>query len=115
MKILALMILGLLVVGCGKSLEDKVVGTYELTKGVDTNKLVLLEDGIAEAYTNGKNDEHEYKWKIVDGEIHIVREDGLIPVSRINKDGSITAIAVIVNGKRKDIPKKEYRISEKIK
>jgi len=113
MRILTLMML--MVVGCEKSLEDKVVGTYELTKGVDTNKLVLLEDGIAEAYTNGKNDEHEYKWKVANGELHVIHESGYITVHIINKDSSITLIAKIIDGNRVDIPTDKQFTAKKIK
>ena len=97
MRILALMML--MVVGCGSERkltaeEEKVVGTYEV-KILDYFKWVVLANGIAEAYTNGKNDEHEYKWKVANGELHTVSEDGRTDILRINKDGSITSVALI--------------------
>ena len=73
MKILTLMILGLLVVGCltpeqkQKALRDSVVGEYEWKKGGD--KKVFLENGTAEGYVNGKKLKEVFKWSIVDGEI----------------------------------------------
>ena len=89
------LIIGLLVVGCGKqeqadtnestpttntnevsgttekpvkelTLAEKVVGEYEIKEDGNTGRLVLLENGIAEAYLNGKKAEDEGKWKIVD-------------------------------------------------
>jgi hypothetical protein len=94
------LIIGLLVVGCGKQEqtdankstpttntnevsgttekpvkeltkeEKKVVGTYEMKEGEDILKLVFLENGVYEFYENGKKD-YEDKWSIVDGEIHV--------------------------------------------
>ena len=86
------------------TLEEKVVGEYEIKEDGNTGRLVLLENGIAEAYLNGKKAEDEGKWKIVDGEIHA--DDGGIVVFSINKGSSITAIAQISkDGKRRNIPK----------
>ena len=111
------LIIGLLVVGCGKTAEEKVVGTYEWKKGEDTFKLVLLENGIGEDYENGKKREEEAKWKISkDGELHIVDENGDSHIIRINKDGSITVIARTYNDeKREAIPKEEQWTLKKIK
>ena len=147
------LIIGLLVVGCGKqeqtdankstpttntnevdgatenptqtvgvtpvkelTLEEKVVGTYEIKEGEYTYRVVLLETGIVEKYRNGKKHDEEDKWKIVDGEIQIVDKDGDILVLRINKDESITGIATIdKDGKREDAPKEEQATLKKIK
>ena len=139
------LIIGLLVVGCGKqekavtnestpttntnevsgttekpvkelSLEEKVVGAYEMKEGEETYRVVLLETGIVEKYRNGKKHDEEDKWKIVDGEIQIVDKDGDILVLRINKDESITGIATIdKDGKREDAPKEEQATLKKIK
>ena len=122
----------LLVVGCGTpaenatkanphkelTLEEKAVGTYETNLFEDTIRIriVLLENGFAEAYTNGKKEEEEAKWKIVNREIHVIGDKAdPILVSRINNDGSIAVIADILNGKRKDIPKEEQWTFKKIK
>ena len=109
------LIIGLLVVGC-LTLEEKVVGTYERIKdGSDiTYRAVLLENGIWESYRNGKKEDKEDKWKIVDGELHIIHEGG-IAVFRINKDGNITGIADIEDGKREDFPKENQHTIQKIK
>ena len=84
MRILAGLILGVLVVGCGDLLptpadqtaikaspakeltpeERKVVGTYETRVEGDTHRVVLLENGAYEDYLNGKKHEVEYEWKI---------------------------------------------------
>jgi len=87
------------------TLREKAIGTYEIKEDGNVVRSVFLENGITEAYLNGKKTEHEGKWKIVDGEIH-ANDDGGIVVFSINKDGSITAIAEMTkDGKRRDIPK----------
>ena len=137
------LIIGLLVVGCGKqeqtdtneltpttntnevdgttakpvkelTLREKAIGTYEIKKDGDTYRVVLLETGIVEKYRNGKKHDEEDKWKIVDGELHIIHEGG-IAVFRINKDGSLTGIADIEDGKREDFPKENQHTIQKIK
>ena len=106
------LIIGLLAVGCAtipvKELtaeEKKVVGEYEeeydLGEGLQRFKYVFLENGIGEWFLDGKK-EQEYKWAIVNGEIHA--EDDDIYVYRLNDDSSITYIAIIRirDGKRDD-------------
>ena len=128
MRILALMILGLLVVGCGTpaenatkanthkelTLEEKVVGTYE-EKDIATEKWVFLANGISEYYKDNKKTA-EFKWAISkDGEIHIERNSSIILIYRINRDRSITFIAEMEDGKRTAPPKEDQFIWEKIK
>ena len=97
-----------------KALEEKVVGEWSESDG-DTGRLIFLDNGFAEHYTNGKKDE-EGKWKVVDGEIHLTAPNGNISVGRINKDGSITAIATIdKDGKREEAPKEFQGTLKKIK
>ena len=131
------LIIGLLVVGCGKqeqadtnestptttekpvkeltAEEKKVIGTYEMGGEGFTIRAVFLDNGIIESYKNGKKEEEEEdKWKIVDGELHIIHERG-IAVFRINKDGNITGIADIEDGKREDFPKENQHTIKKIK
>ena len=94
--------------------EKKVVGTYEMKEGEDILKLVLLENGIWESYEKSKKD-GDGKWVISkEGEMHITDEDGT-GVLRINKNGSLTAIAEIIRNKREDIPKEEQVTIKKIK
>ena len=129
------LIIGLLVVGCGKqeqtdanestptttekpdkelTLEEKVVGTYEVKKYGKIFRIVLLETGIVESYKNGKKDD-EGKWSISkDGELHIV-DNVWISVYRINKDGSLNGIAMIGDGKRTGTPKEFQNTYKKIK
>jgi hypothetical protein len=99
----------------GLTLEEKVVGTYEMKEGEDTGRAVLLDNGVAESYINGKKHKED-KWSISeDGEIHLTEQDGNIIVLRINKDGSLTNIADIdKDGKREDIPKEDQVTINKV-
>ena len=114
------LIIGLLVVGCSTpvkelTLREKVVGAYEIKEGERSFRLVLLEDGHGKNYLDGKK-KGEVKWEILDVEMHIIDKYGVRFVSRINKDGSLTDIAVIdAVGKRKDIPKDKQVTIKKIK
>jgi len=133
------LIIGLLVVGCGKqeqadanestptttekpdkeltpeqkqkALRDSAVGTYEGKDVGDT--LVFLDNGVLEAYEDGEKEE-EGKWKIINKEIYLEIDDehGFL---KINKDGSLTAIARIRDGERKDISKENQYTFKKIK
>lgn len=94
--------------------EKKIIGTYEMGGEGFTIRAVFLDNGIIESYKNGKKEEEEDKWKIVDGELHIIHEGG-IAVFRINKDGNITGIADIEDGKREDFPKENQHTIQKIK
>ncbi len=131
------LIIGLLVVGCEKggeitigeppktkpvkeltAEEEKVVGTYELElkKFGETHRYVLLDNSTVEYYLDGKKEEAEHKWSIVDEEVHIERENSAVSVFSINKDESITGIATIdEDGKRKEILKEHQYTREKIK
>ena len=125
MRVLIPILIGLLVVGCGKDVKeltaeekkaliDNVVGEYERTSGIDakgrpyggfTSKKVFLENGICQRY-GPAGLEAEEKWTIDNGEIHVV-DTGPTPsisVHEINTDKSITSIAVIRYGKRKVYP-----------
>ena len=151
MKILIPIVIGLLVVGCGKgkepptktkvadnivtkpinvaannatkpakelTLREKVIGTYELElkKFGETHRYVLLNNSKVEYYLNGKKEEAEHKWSIVDKEVHIERENSAVSVFSINKDESITGIATIdEDGKRKEILKEHQYTRKKIK
>lgn len=98
------------------TLEEKVVGEYQIKEGESSRRLVLLDNGFAESYTNGKKEDRNGKWKISkEGEIHVTDPDGGIIVCRINKDGSITGIAEMDDGKREDLPKEQQVTAKKIK
>ena len=96
--------------------EEKVVGEYEhKDKDGNIHRYVFLENGVFESYTNGKKTAGEPKWKLgKDGELHIEKLSN-IAVLRINNDGSITMIAVILGGKRIEAPKDEQFTVKKIK
>ena len=53
-----------------KALRDSVVGEYEGKSG-NTSKLVFLENGVLEAYDNGKKHDVDAKWTIKNGEVVI--------------------------------------------
>ena len=121
MKSLIVLVVGLLAVGCltpeqkQKTLRDSVVGEYE--RKVNTSdgfKRVFLENGIVEDYLNDKRASKE-RWKLVDGKIHRWHRPRLIFIYRINADKSITWIAEIEGGKRKDRPKEDQTTFKKIK
>ena len=121
MKSLIVLVVGLLSVGCGNSAEKKVVGEYEYKdEDGDTRKWAFLDNGIVERHSDGKK-QREFKWSIVDGEIHIIDENGNIGVLRINAHAagkspkSITRIASIDrDGKRTDMPKEFQQTYKKI-
>ena len=131
MKSLIVLVVGLLAVGCGedkqpskeltleeqKALREKVVGEYEFKDDKDTRfRMRVLENGVLESNIKDKQREEDFKWSISeDGELHVEVGDGIILVFRINKDGSITAVARIDKDGRDDRPKEKQRTFKKIK
>ena len=124
------MMLGLMVAGCGKEgqpdtdespkanpakelTKEDVVGEYEMKVFGPVSLQVFLENGVNEGYLNG-NKMSESKWTIANGEIH-VDDSRLIKVFKINTGKSITAIAKIIEGERKPIPKDGQFTYKKIK
>ena len=107
------LIIGLLVAGCGKTEEDKVVGTYEHKKGGYTFKWVFLENGIIETTAFAKTDGGT--WKMVGNEVHVAEEGKSMAVFKIEPNGDLTMIAEIIRTKRKDIPKEDQMTLKKIK
>ena len=130
MKVLIPIVIGLLVVGCGKkeqpnvgkpapttnankgngteakpvkelTLEEKVVGEYESIYNGKTYKRVFLKNGIVEWYVNA--------------EIRAAFGSEYKDIYRINTDRSITHIAYIDNGEREDFPKEGQVTYRKIK
>ena len=116
MKTLMLLTTILLLGACATTPTMKsVAGTYESVGHPHLYKLVFLENGAMENYVSG-NKTDENKWEVVNGEIHVTyNKEGVIVVHRINKDISITWIARIWDGKRKDLPKEEQQTYKKIK
>ena len=95
--------------------EKKIVGTYELKNGGDTFRNVFLDNGVLEAFEKGKKCEEEYKWTIVGKEVHVEWGNGRVLIYRINSDGSLTDIATIIGGERKDRRKEYQYIFKRIK
>ena len=109
------LIIGLLVVGCGKkespaakepvkepTLGEKLVGAYEL----DGDIIVFQKSGMMESYAKGRKEGGEYKWKIVDKEVHAVTKGGGGRAWGINPDGSLIYLAVIQsNGNKLYLPR----------
>ena len=91
----------------------KLFGSYEIKFDVETKKLVLLENGKFEAWTDGEKEE-KGTWKFEAKEVHVViRNDR--PVFKIEPNGDLTVIALIEDGKRTDIPKEDQATFKKIK
>ena len=102
-------------VGCATTPTMKsVVGTYEISEGENTKSVVLQYNDIGKIIVNGK--EKDGRWKIVNKEVHIVdKGHGRIEVARIESNGDLTLIAVIVDGKRREAPRDEQMTLKKIK
>jgi len=103
------------------TLEEKVIGTYELKIDNDTTRLVFQKNDVVEAYSierQVKKLRADGKWKVVDGKIHVEESDegkSWVKVYRINKGGSITYISYIMGGERRDWPKEHQDTWRKIK
>jgi len=97
------LIIGLLVVGCGKSPEEKLVGSYEAKGFGDVVKFVLLENGKFESYQNGRK-LTEGTWEILGKEVFAKGEDSSL-VFKTTTNGDLILIAGINEGKREDRPK----------
>ena len=129
MKVLIPILIGLLVLGCGKggeitigeppkakpvkelTLREKVVGSYEFSP---TSKIVFLDNGVLELYQNNEIAQSN-KWSIVDEEIHILNQDGEVEVVRIEPNGDLTNIAKIKNGIRTEESLDEQQTIKRIK
>jgi len=93
-----------------------MAGTYEEKEHGDA-RLVLLKNGIFEAYEKGKKDKGG-KWKInKEDELHLSDSRNIfIVIVKINKDGSITIVARIdAFGKRVEFEKEEQLAYKRIK
>ena len=114
MKNLITILILLVAVGCATTPTMKsVVGTYEISEGENTKSVVLQYNDIGKIIVNGK--EKDGRWKIVNKEVHIVdKGHGRIEVARIESNGDLTHIAVIVDGKRREAPRDEQMTLKKI-
>ena len=107
MKNLTAILIMLVAVGCGKSPEEKIVGTYEAKRGETTLKIVFLGNKKAEKYSNrvgnffGEQKVNDGSWKLIGKEVHFFfkKEAGVL---KIETNGDLTVIAKIIDGKRID-------------
>ena len=96
------LIIGLLVVGCGKSEVEKLVG--------DWWRMVFQSDGTM-VWEEQNRARSCGKWKIVGKEVHV--EDSkfvkisLTRIYKIESNGDLTEIAYIEDGKREEVPNDE--------
>ena len=102
-----LTLIAVLFVGCGKTEEDKVVGTYERKKSGETFTVVFLENGVFEGVNKTNS-----KWKLVGKDVHVEFSENAEKVFKIEPNGDLTGIAVIIDGHRIDTERKTW---EKIK
>ena len=117
MKNLILLIAVMFVSTCASMPTMKsVAGAFEgENDDGDIIRILLLENGIGQGYTNGEKD-REGKWKIVGDEIHASNEEGTLYALRINEDSSITLLAVIdADGERTGLPKDKQTTYKKSK
>ena len=92
----------------GKSLSEKVVGTYQIKLPNGLFTLTLLKDGTSlhvKLNNSGEEESETGKWKIEDGNLVTVGEEET-GIMKINPDGSLTMIATIENGVRKNLDPK---------
>ena len=96
------------------TLEEKVVGEYEIKLDGDNYRIVFLENGKMFHFVNGEKDKTEGTWRVVGKEVHGVGTEKA--AYKIDPNGDLTSIAEIdKDGKRKEIPKEEQQTLKKIK
>jgi hypothetical protein len=109
MKTLIPVFIILLLAGCGKTPEEKLVGSYEDGQ----YKFVLLENATVEIFENGKKVDSG-PWKI-DGKEVRFGDGNSIDVFKIEANGNLIRVADITKGKRKDLEKEHQTTLKKIK
>ena len=87
---------------------------FGLSKSISNSILDAIDNGVIETYNNGQRDSEELKWNIVSKEVNVKYTDDDVGVFRINPDRSLTAIAQIKEGKRRDISRKVQLTNKKI-
>ena len=75
--------------------------------------MVLLDNGISEFYENGEKFILDFKWSIINNELHVKYMGFYLFVWKLNPDNSITHIADIIDGKRKDRAKEQQTLTLK--
>ena len=137
------LIIGLLVVGCGKQeqtdtnestqttntnevdgaiakpvkelTKEDVIGTYEMKVEEETARIVILKNGIVESYLKDEKMDEGYIL-IINKEVHIKSKTNEgVSVLRQEPNGDLTWIAVTVAGEREDLPKDKQETARKIK
>jgi len=109
MKTLISIVSILCVVGCGKKLAEKVVGTYKNSR----YEFNLKEGGIAEAFKSGKKLE-DGTWSVKDGKIFLfepraTETQGDVWVLTRTNDGDLELVYKLDDGKREEPTDKEKK------
>ena len=114
-----------------KALRKRVVGTYEFQEDGDIGRVDFNADGLTDFDPGNASELRNQRWNHAGGprweiissvELHLqsnpVLSDiniGLIGVYRINKDGSLTFVAIIRDEEREEVPKDKQLNFKKIK
>jgi hypothetical protein len=88
--------------------KDELIGTYQIKLPNGLFTLTLLKDGTSlhvKLNNSGEEESGTGKWKIEDGNLVAVGEEGAV-IMKINPDGSLTLIATIEKGVRKNLDPK---------
>ena len=108
MKKLFLLTAALLLAGCGKSLEEKIIGTWEEKKEINGTtytfgRFVFLEDGSWEFYSDGEQ-KAGHTWSIKGKEVHMEYLGTSLVEIYVIEDGKLKFIAAKVGqNEREDI------------
>jgi len=110
----------------GRQLTPKEFGLVGGYEGKDNKGTVikgfLLGNGLAEVYVDGKkNGKYMLNWKLKEGDVYVgvtssrYRVPTAFSIFDIKPNGDLTQIALIEDGKRKDIPRADQFTFKKIK
>ncbi len=108
MKKLLLLTAAILLAGCGKNLEDKIIGTWEEKKEINGTtytfgRFVFLEYGLWEFYSDGEK-KAGHTWSIKGEEVHMKYLGTSLVEIYIIEDGELKFIAAKVGeNERKNI------------
>ena len=82
---------------CGKdpANPDSYIGEYEIRKGKNSFKIVLLEGGFVEAWENDvKKEDERGRWVVSNKRIEMTDARGKTAVFKIETNGDLTIVAV---------------------
>ena len=85
---------------------------YQVTDSNKTNKAIFSKGGTLQ-HSGWDGQSAQLKWEINNGEVILTGNYGTI-ICRREIDGSLTQIAKLVDGERKELPKEEQTSGEKI-